>query len=289
MKQVVMIPTLRKEQDIEYTQQAIAAFHKYGATVRMEERNRDTFGNAAVQFFSDESMYQDCDLIVVLGGDGSILRAAQNALRHDVPLFGINLGRLGYMAEIEKNEIHLIENIYSGKYTVENRMTLSVGVRTADGAYTELGTALNDVVVARGGHAHSMDLLLLADGKAVRTVRSDGLIVCTPTGSTAYSMSAGGSVLDPTLECICVTPICPLSRYACPIIFSGKSTIEIIDIDDRIAACGLAIDGEAGRPLHEGDTLVVRQSKKSVKMLSVKDEGFFETLNNKISKYELKQ
>lgn len=288
MKQVVMIPTLRKEQDVEYTRQAIAEFLRHGATVWIDTQFSGRFGDMDVRFFSGDAAYRDCELIVVLGGDGSILRAAQKALQYDVPLFGINLGRLGYMAEIEKTEIPLIANIYSGAYTVETRMTLSVGVRTLDGIYTDLGLALNDVVVGRVGYAHSMDLLLLADGRAVRTVRSDGLIVCTPTGSTAYSMSAGGSVLDPTLKCICVTPICPLSRYACPIVFSGDSVMEIKDIDDRIEACGVAIDGEERRPLCEGETLVVRRAEQSVKMLSVKNEGFFETLNNKISKYELK-
>lgn len=288
MKQVVMIPTLRKEQDSEYTRQAIAEFIRHGATVWMEEQYREYFGDLPLRFYLQDAAYPACDLIVVLGGDGSILRAAQKALQYDLPLFGINLGRLGYMAEIEKNEISLIANIYSGSYTIEPRMTISVGIRTEDGEYSELGLALNDVVVGRVGYTHSIDLLLLADGKAVRTVRSDGLIVCTPTGSTAYSMSAGGSVMDPTLECICVTPICPLSRYACPIVFSGESTIEILNIDDRIKLCGIAIDGEESRPLQHGETLVVRRSVQSVKMLSVKNEGFFETLNNKISKYELK-
>jgi len=288
MKQVVMIPTLRKEQDLEYTRQAIAEFVRHGATVWMEEQYKDRFGDLPVRFYVCDAAYSECDLIFVLGGDGSILRAAQKALQYDLPLLGVNLGRLGYMAELEKNELPLIANLYSGTYTEEQRMTLSVGVRTATGEYSELGLALNDVVIGRVGYAHSIDLLLLADGKAVRTVRSDGLIVCTPTGSTAYSMSAGGSVLDPTLECICVTPICPLSRYACPIVFSGESTIEILDIDDRIAECGLSIDGEESRPLQEGDTLVVRRSAQSVRMLSLKDEGFFETLNQKISKYELK-
>lgn len=288
MKQVVMIPTLRKEQDLEYTRQAIAEFTRHGATVWMEERHKELFCETPVRFFLQDMTYPMCDLIVVLGGDGSILRAAQKALQYDLPLLGINLGRLGYMAELEKSEIALLANLYTGEYTVEQRMTLQVGVRTADGTFSELGLALNDVVIGRVGYAHSIDLLLLADGKAVRTVRSDGLIVCTPTGSTAYSMSAGGSVLDPMLQCICVTPICPLSRYACPIVFSGESTIEIVDIDDRIEECGVVIDGEESRVLHEGDTLVVRHSAQTVRMLSLKDEGFFETLNKKISKYELK-
>ena len=288
MKQVVIFPTLRQEQDVVYTKRTIVAFLQNGATVYMEKEHAARFHDENVTFFTDESIYAQCDLLVVLGGDGSILRAAQKALQYDLPILGINLGRLGYMAELEKEELSLIENIYNGKYSMEKRMALSVGVRTKDGMYQPLGLALNDVVLSRAGYAHCVDLLLLANNRAVRTIRSDGLIVCTPTGSTAYSMSAGGSVLDPALECICVTPVCPISRYACPIVFSGESTIEIRNIDDRIDMCGLSIDGEKSRPICEGETLVVHRSSQAVKMLSLKDEGFFETLNNKISKYELK-
>ena len=288
MKQVVVVPTIRKEQDIAYTKLAIETLQKCGATVSMGTQYSGLFSVEAVRFADADVLYSGAELLVVLGGDGSILRAAQVALQYDIPLVGINLGRLGYMAELEKSETSLLEKIYTDKYAIEKRMTLSVGLRTADGVYTELGTALNDVVVGRMAYAHSIDLLLLANGKAVRTVRSDGMIVSTPTGSTAYSMSAGGSVVDPMLECLCVTPICPLSRYACPIVFSGESVIEIRSIDDRIDACNISLDGEGGIPLRQGDTLVVRRSQKNVKMLSVKDEGFFETLNNKISKYELK-
>lgn len=288
MKRVAIVPTIRKEQDVVYTKLAIAEFLKHGAEIWMEFQYRDAYGMEAVRFADADTVYQNSDLIVVLGGDGSILRAAQSALRYDLPLLGINLGRLGYMAELEKNEIPLIEKVNVGKYTVEKRMTLSAGVRAPSGVFTELGNALNDVVIGRGGYTRSIDMLLLADGKTVRTIRSDGLIICTPTGSTAYSMSAGGSVLDPTLECICATPVCPLSRYACPIVFSGDSVLEVLHADERVDEWSIMIDGEEAHSLKIGETLVVKRSDKAVKMLSVKDEGFFETLNNKISKYELK-
>ena len=288
MKRVAIVPTLRKEQDAQYTAQTIAEFLRQGASVWMDTRYAKEYAGENVYFADAEDVYKNCDLIVVLGGDGSILRAAQAALRYDVPLFGINLGRLGYMAEIEKNELSLIERIYTGKYSIEKRMLLSVGILQADGTLLKIGDALNDVAVGRGGYSHTIDIHLLADGRSVRTMRSDGVVICTPTGSTAYSMSAGGSVLDPTLECICVTPVCPLSRYACPIVFSGNSTIEILHDDERSAQWNLVVDGEEERPLYIGEKLVITKSEKMVKMLSVKDEGFFETLNQKISKYELK-
>ena len=148
---------------------------------------------------------------------------------------------------------------------------------------------MNDVVINRGGYTRSIDMDLYADKKSVRTIRADGLIIATPTGSTAYSMAAGGSVLDPTLECICATPICPSSRYACPIVFSGNATLEVANNYERTEKWGITIDGESAPPLCFDERLVVKRSEKAVKMLMLKDEGFFETLNNKISQYELKK
>ncbi|MBR5315040.1 MAG: NAD(+)/NADH kinase [Clostridia bacterium] len=254
----------------------------------MEKRMQDSLCDSYIEFMDTEAVYGSCDFIIVLGGDGSILRAAKNAITYGKSVLGINLGRVGYMAELEKDEISLISNVFTNNYSIEKRMTVSVSVRTESGSAIDLGTALNDVVIERGSYSQCADLSLFADGKNVRAFRADGLIISTPTGSTAYSMAAGGSVLDPTLECICATPICPISRYACPTIFSGNSVLEITHKDERIGGLVVSVDGEALHKLAIGETLVVKKSEKPVSMISVKDEGFFETLNNKISQYELK-
>ncbi len=288
MKRVALVPTIRQKEDITYTLNTIAEFKKQGAEIFMEAPDIP-IGLSDVTVAEDtETLYRECDLITVLGGDGSILRAAKNALAFDKPILGINLGRVGYMAELEKDELKYIKNIYNGTYTIEKRMTFSVYVRGENGDIISLGTALNDVVIERGSYAQCADLSLYADGKNVRAFRADGLIIATPTGSTAYSMAAGGSVLDPTIECICATPICPISRYACPIVFSGNSILEIFHKDERIDGLLISVDGESLHNLKIGETLIVKRSDKSVNLISVKDEGFFETLNNKISQYELK-
>lgn len=288
MKRVAILPTIRKETDDVYIEQTVARFLQNGAEVWMETALQEKAYTKGVRFAPMDTVYQTCDLVVVLGGDGSILRAAQNTLRYDIPLLGINLGRLGYMAELEKDELVLIDNIYRGKYTIEERMTLSVSACNTEGALLPLATVLNDVVIGRGGYARGIDIDLRADGKNVRTIRSDGLILATPTGSTAYSMAAGGSVLDPTLQCICATPIAPISRYACPIVFSGDSVLEIVHRDDRSKRWMVTVDGVETRPLYHEERLIVQRAAASLKMLSLKNDGFFETLNNKISKYELK-
>ena len=288
MKNVAVIPTIRKEKDAFYTEQTIARFLQNGATVWMEDAFKEESYAAGAIFAPANTVYQNSDLIVVLGGDGSILRAAQNALQYDIPLLGINLGRLGYMAELEKDELALIDAIYTGQYSIEQRMTLAVSIGDSDGECMPIGIVLNDVVIGRGGYARSIDMDLRADDKTVRTIRADGLILATPTGSTAYSMAAGGSVLDPTIECICATPIAPISRYACPTIFSGNSVLEIVHSDDRAESWTVTVDGADTRPLYQGERLIVQRANAPVKMLSLKSEGFFETLNKKISKYELK-
>lgn len=288
MKYVAILPTIRQDDDVVYTAKTISEFKKNGATVYMEHRFKEIGIDEDVVFESEENVYKNCDLIAVLGGDGSILRAAQFALKYDKPLLGINLGRVGYMAELEKDEIHLISNLYNGNYFTEKRMTVSVYVRTSDNKTIKLGNALNDVVINRGSYSQCADLSLFADGKNVRAFRADGLIISTPTGSTAYSMAAGGSVLDPTLKCICATPVCPISRYACPTVFSGDSVLEIRHKDERIGGLIVSVDGETLHNLKIDESLVVKKSGKFISMLSVKDEGFFETLNNKISQYELK-
>ena len=288
MKRVAIIPTVRQTEDLECTKNAIAEFVKFGAAVCMENNFSGMSWGAEIEFTDEESLYRSCDFITVLGGDGSILRAAKRALIYDKPVLGINLGRVGYMAELEKDELSYISNIFSNNYTIEMRMTISVFVRKNGGELLNLGTALNDVVIERGSYPQCADLALFADGKNVRAFRADGLIIATPTGSTAYSMAAGGSVLDPTLECICATPICPISRYACPTVFSGNSILEITHKDERIGGLIVSVDGELLHNLEIGETLIVKKSEKPVNMISVKDEGFFETLNSKISQYELK-
>ena len=288
MKYVAILPTIRHDDDVVYTAKTIAEFKKNGATILMEHRFKEIGITEDIVFESEENVYKNCDLIAVLGGDGSILRAAQFALKYNKPLFGINLGRVGYMAELEKDELELISNLYNGNYSIEKRMTVSVYVDNGNGEVIKLGNALNDVVISRGAYSQCADFSLFADGKNVRAFRADGLIVATPTGSTAYSMAAGGSVLDPTLKCICVTPVCPISRYACPTVFSGDSVLEIRHKDERIGGLVVSVDGEVLHSLKIEETLIVKKSGKFISMLSVKDEGFFETLNNKISQYELK-
>ena len=216
---------------------------------------------------------EEAELIVVLGGDGTLMHASHAAQKYDIPMIGINLGRIGYMAEIETNELARLGEVIDGNYTVEERMMLTV--EYGGTAYP----ALNDAVI-RANTTHPAFVTLLCDGQMVNTYRGDGLICSTPTGSTAYSVSAGGSVVDPRLQCIGVTPLCPQSLIARPLIFSPECVLTVRAEEGQ--ACILTVDGEEAIPLRAGADVTVRRSNVSLKMIRITDDGFYTVLNKKL-------
>ena len=216
---------------------------------------------------------EDAELIVVLGGDGTIMHASHTAVRSGIPILGINLGRIGYMAELEPNELERLTEIIDGNYSIEERMMLTV--EYGGSTYP----ALNDAVI-RASTTHPAHVTLLCDGQNVNTYRGDGLICSTPTGSTAYSVSAGGSVIDPRLNCIGVTPLCPQSLIARPLIFSPDCILTLRAEEGR--GCMLTVDGEDGILLTAGEDVTVKMSDTPLRMIRVTDDGFYTVLNKKL-------
>ena len=214
---------------------------------------------------------EDASVIAALGGDGTIMRAARVASKLGIPVIGINLGRVGYMAELDKSEIPLIAKFFNGQYTEDKRMmlTVKIGSRTF--------YALNDAVF-HSKNRHMCKYSLCCDGREVNEYRGDGLIVSTPTGSTAYSMSAGGSVIDPRLSCICVTPVCAQSLTARPLIFEPKSKLCVTAGSDEAM---LTVDGSKPVSIAKGQTVYIEKSKKAFRMIKLKEDSFFEVLRSK--------
>ncbi len=215
----------------------------------------------------------DADAIAVLGGDGTVMRAARIAEEYDLPIIGINLGRIGYMAEIEKNEIPLISAFFNGNYTEDKRMTLSVSVGQKEYA------ALNDAVI-HAKSTHMTEITLYCNGDRVNSLRGDGLIFASPTGSTAYSMSAGGPVIDPSLDCICVTPICPQSLSVRPMIFSASSVLGAVTAESD---CTITVDGGEPETLDLSAAITVKKSTRPLRMIKLKRDGFYGILRKKMS------
>ena len=214
------------------------------------------------------------DLIICLGGDGTIINTARKAARFDIPILGINLGRVGYTAELEPEEICLIDKIFTNEYTYEYRMMLAVN---------DEYIALNDAVLSKGMTPHIAEFELKCDGKLLTHYRADGLIVATPTGSTAYSMAAGGPVIDPKLDCFCVTPICSHSLNAKPLIFAPESVLEIINLYRGKSDMYLTVDGNEIITLKYNSSVIITKSDITVKMLRIKKDSFYSILNKKMS------
>lgn len=230
-----------------------------------------------------DEIYNIADILVVLGGDGTMLEAARRAAISNTPILGINLGRLGFMTELEIDEIRLIDKIFEGKYDIDERSMLAVNMYDAKGNKKLSSFALNDAVISSGAVARLVDLELFEGGIHINKYRGDGLIIATPTGSTAYSMSAGGSIVDPRLKCFCVTPICPHSLTARPLIFPDSASIEVKNICERERNLFLTIDGRTNYDLFRGEKVCITKSEKTTRLIKVKERGFYNIIHQKMT------
>lgn len=238
---------------------------------------------SSLTFVPNSTLYRDMDFIIVLGGDGSILGAARYCISSGIPILGINLGRLGYMAEVETDELPELEKLFDGRFSVEERSMIDVSVLKKGKQMIFRASALNDAVISGGSAAKMVDLELSASGRNIGSYHADGLIFSTPTGSTAYSMSAGGPVIDPKMKCICVTPICSHSLTAKPIVFSEDTVLEAKNICEREKRLFLTLDGKVGFEIYRGDTVKIRESEAKTRLVRLKEQSFCNTLRTKMN------
>jgi NAD+ kinase len=226
-------------------------------------------------------IYDNADLAIVIGGDGSMLECTRLAAPAGVPVLGINMGRVGYMTELEMDELELLDKVFSGDYTLDTRAMLSVVIKSESGNVKFRAHALNEAVIANGAAARMVDIELYDGDELVTQYRADGLVVATPTGSTAYSLSAGGPIIDPKLSCFCVTPICPHSLVARPLIFPDSAVLEVKNICVREKVLHLTVDGKATFDLFYGDTVIITKSAVTTKLLRIKNEDFYSKIRMK--------
>ena len=221
------------------------------------------------------------ELVVALGGDGTMLRAAHYLAGHRVPLLGINLGSFGYLTEVNLNEIHsTLELIISGNFVTEKRMMLDVSIKRGK-TVTIAGSVLNDVVINRGDLSRMNELEMEVNGSYLTTYKGDGLIVSTPTGSTAYSLSAGGPIVFPGNDLIIVNPICPHTLTNRPIIFSENSSLRIT-LWSKDKGAMLTLDGQESYKIKSGDVVTVKKSKHSTMLVLSPYRSYGEILRSKL-------
>ncbi|MCI8496918.1 MAG: NAD(+)/NADH kinase [Clostridiales bacterium] len=249
-----------------------------GAQTLMERKYLTKFPSLGLQFMPSDEMFSECDLIIALGGDGTIIHAAKRAAMFNKAVLGINVGRLGFMAGLEINELANLSRLLEKDYTIDRRMMLEVSISSGDDVFY----ALNDAVVTKNALSRIIDLSIQIDGDAVEKYRADGIILATPTGSTAYSLSAGGPVIDPQMRCMLMTPICPHSLFARSIMFSADSCLSISTHCSPGTSAFLTVDGEHGRPLQSDDVVTVRKAELSASLIRLKPQAFYQVLHEKL-------
>lgn len=221
-----------------------------------------------------DDVYSEAELIIVIGGDGSMLDAVRRAAKNGIPVLGINMGRIGYMTELEMDELDLLDKVFSGDTYLDLRAMLNVKIVSDKGQVRFSAEALNEAVIANGVAARIIDVELSDGDELVFAYRADGLVIATPTGSTAYSLSAGGPIVDPKLSCFCVTPVCPHSLLARPLIFPDSAELRVKNTCVREKMLHLTVDGKATFEMYYGDTAIITKSTTEAKLLRIKEDGF---------------
>lgn len=236
-----------------------------------------------VQLLSFDEALKACECALVIGGDGTILRIAISAALAGKPVLGLNKGTLGFIPELEVSEISLMKALHTGDYHFDNRMMLDISVESDKGEVFFRGTALNDASIIKGTLSKMIDICVKANGKKTIAFKGDGVIVCSPTGSTAYSLSAGGPILEPSCSCMAVTPICPHSINIKSFVIPAEHDIEV-KINPGSNAAFILADGSAPVQLSVGDRIRIKKSSLSLDLIRIKDPGFYEVIRKKLSK-----
>lgn len=273
---VAVIPNLDKRGSSETVENMAAFFKECGITAYLP----DDICCSGYEHAPMEELYKIADIIITIGGDGTIIRFAKRAALDGKAVLGINAGRVGYLANIEQNEYNLLSKLKSGEYTIEERMMLCITVKENGNIVGEY-EALNDAVISSGYLSRIIDVTASVDGGDVITYHADGLIAATPTGSTAYSMSAGGPVIDPTMKCVCLTPICSHSLAAKPILIGGEKELKLKAYSKKRTDIYLSVDGRKVTAVKPFTEIYISQSKNSVKLVRINDRSFYKTLSLK--------
>ena len=277
-----ILPNLTKENAQQATEAVIRQLRDIGAQVFMDRAMRDAFGTSGVSFCDDFTrMIDGCDIVIAVGGDGTIIHAAKHAASAGKPILGINAGRLGFVAGLEADELAQLKNLPGGNYRIEERMMLEASLKSD--RYKTPHYALNDAVVSRGPRTKILDFKVSYNDQDICDYRADGLIVATPTGSTAYSLSAGGPVIDPSMQCIILTPICPHSLVTRPVVFGEASRLRIQTTSHYHDDIFLTLDGESFLKIPDGECIEFKKSRLSVQMVNLKQRTFYEVVNEKLS------
>ncbi len=270
----------KRDKDLMITKKVIDCIRKYEMIPLLLKPVATSLGLPGG--VDEAELYGTSTFVVSLGGDGTLLNAARSVFRYDVPVFGINLGTVGFLAEVEINEIdNAFLRLSRGEYSLVNRMVLSACINR-NGSNVLEGIALNDVVVSRGGLSRLIRLKVYVDNQFIDSFPGDGVIVSTPTGSTAYTLSAGGPIVQPDMKMMITTPICPHILYSRSFITSPERILRICVNDDYPDSAILTLDGQEGVGVVAGDIITIRCMDQGVRFVSIYQLNFYDILRAKI-------
>lgn len=268
---------VKRQDAIAYAQQTIDHLHEAGVKVIAEDDASPLLGGGVPSFSESKDVP---DVVITLGGDGTLLRGAQYAMKWDAMLLGINLGRVGFLAEIEPDCLmQALDSVIAGEFATHTRPILRVSCGD-DNWY-----AVNDVVVSRGGYSRLITINAIVDGESSGRYVADGLVVATPTGSTGYSLSAGGPIVSPNVDCVVITPICAHTLQHRPSVVQGDADIRLELLPDEQQSASLQIDGQSRAVLGAGMSVNICKDNRSLKLIHIQEGSFFQLVRDKLTEW----
>lgn len=279
---IAIFPNIKKKNAKRCTQEVCRILQQKNVSIYLDKQYAEFILNTEnIVFGKFEDFYSKCNVIIVIGGDGTIIQCTQLTSSSNIPILAINSGRLGFMASLEENELNFLENIVTGDYSIASRMMIKGKLVKKNGGIKYF-SALNDIVVAKGNLCKLVDFKVMTNGQVISSLRADGLIFSTPTGSTAYSLSAGGPIIDPTVECIEFTQICPFSLLARTMIFSPDKIIKVTYSTSNNACIVVSNDGCDELTFLPEDELYIYKSDEYVKFIDINGGNFYHSVNTKL-------
>ena len=283
MKQIILTPNPYRDKNFQTVRSAIRVLREAGIEPKVclpFEVDRSFELPRDIRFSWLDRELQNAELLICFGGDGTILHTAKAATRKGVPVLGVNIGTMGFMAELESTELDKLALLAQDKYTIDSRMMLDVTVqRDRDIIYHDI--CLNDAVITKGAVARIVHLAVKCDGVQAMECGADGVVISTPTGSTAYSLSAGGPIVEPQASSIIVTPICSHDVGSRCIVASDKRVITVELTQNARRNAYLSADGGKAIRLNMGDVVTIKKSRLETKLLRLNDRNFFDVVNTK--------
>ena len=286
MKNVILTPNPYRDRNFQTVRDAVEILKEAGMNPRLclpFEVDRSYELPKDLRFSKLERELPNADLVICFGGDGTILHMAKTATRKGIPILGVNIGTMGFMAELEASELGELKRLATGDFTTDGRMMLDVTVqRDRDIIFHDI--CLNDAVITKGAVARIVHLAVKCDGVEAMECGGDGIIVATPTGSTAYSLSAGGPIVEPEAKNIIITPICAHDVGSRAIVASDKRVVTVSMVRNARRNAYVSVDGGKAFRLNMGDVVTIKKSHLETKLIRLKDRSFYDVVNAKFKR-----